>query len=53
MSDFKYLGFVLNESDTYDAKYHRKVASRRKVAGTIRSLINVRGLQLESARVLH
>ena len=31
----------------------RKVASGRKVVGTIRSLINDRGLQLEYSRVLH
>ena len=31
----------------------RKVASERKVAGFIRSLVNSRGLQLECARVLH
>ena len=29
------------------------VASRRKVAGDIRSLVNARGLQLECGRVLH
>ena len=31
----------------------RKVASRRRVRGAIRSLVNARDLQLESARVLH
>ena len=29
------------------------MASKRRVAGTIRSLVNARGLQLDCARVLH
>ena len=32
---------------------HRKVESGRRVAGAIRSLVNVRNLQLECASVLH
>ena len=32
-------------------EYHRKVVNRRKVAGTIRTLVNDRGLQLECAKV--
>ena len=35
------------------AEYSRKVASGRKVAGAIRSLVNSRDLKLECARVLH
>ena len=31
----------------------RKVASERRVAGAIRSLVNARSLQLQCARVLH
>ena len=31
----------------------RKVANERIVAGAMRSLVNVRGLHLERARVLH
>ena len=31
----------------------RKVVSERRVADVIRSLVNPRGLQLQSARVLH
>ena len=31
----------------------RKVANGRKVASVIRSLVNVKGLQLECARVLY
>ena len=53
MSEFKYLGCVLDESSTDDAKCRRKVAGRRKVACAIRSLVNPRGLQPECARVLH
>ena len=34
------------------AECSRKVASGWRVAGTIRSLVNVRGLQIECARVL-
>ena len=34
-------------------KCSRKVASRRRVAGAILSLVNARDLQLECARVLH
>ena len=51
--EFKYLGYVLDESGTDDAECHKKVVSRRRVAGSIRSLVNATGLQLESARVLH
>ena len=32
---------------------HRKVASGKRVAGVIRSLVNARYLQLDCARVLH
>ena len=46
VSEFKYLGCILDESGTYGAKCSRKVASRRRVAGAIRSLINPRDLQL-------
>ena len=45
--EFKYLGCVLDESGTDGAKCSRKVASGRRVAGTIRSLVNARNLQLE------
>ena len=46
MSEFKY-------SDTDDAECRRKVANGRSVAGTIRYLVNAKGLQLECAKVLH
>ena len=52
VSEFKYLECVLDEG-TDKAECHRKVASRRRVAGAFRSLVNGRGLQLECARVLH
>ena len=53
VSQFKYFGCGFDESGADDAECCWKVASDRKVAGTIRSLVNVRGLQLECARVLH
>ena len=53
VSEFKYLGCVLDESSTDEAECHRKVESGRRVAGAIRSLVNARGLQFECARVFH
>ena len=47
VSEFKYLGYIMDESGT------DKAVSRRKVGGVIRSLVNARSLQLECARVLH
>ena len=41
-----------DESGTDEAECSRKVASGRRVAGTIRSLVNARGLQLECGKVL-
>ena len=43
----------MDESGTDEAECSRKVASGKIVAGAIRSLVNVRSLQLEHARVLH
>ena len=53
VSEFKYLGCVLEESVTDDAEFSKKVASGRRVAGAIWSLVNAGSLQLECARVLH
>ena len=53
VSEFKYLGCVLDELDTDGAVCSRKVTSGRRVAGAIRSLVNARNLQLECARILH
>ena len=47
VSEFKYIGCVLDESGTDGAECSRKVASRRRVAGAIRSLVNAKDLQLE------
>ena len=44
VSEFKYLGCVLDESGTDGAECSRKVASGRRVAGAIRSLVNARDL---------
>ena len=49
VSEFKYLRCVLDESGTDGAECSRKVASGRRVAGAIRSLVNARDLQLECA----
>ena len=48
VSEFTYLGYVLDESGTDEAVHHR-----RGVAGAIRSLVNARGLQLKHARDSH
>ena len=36
-----------------EAGCNRKVASGRRVAGAVRSLVDARGLKVECARVLH
>ena len=53
VSKFKYLGCVLDESGADGAECSRKVASGRRMADTIRYLVNARNLQTECARVLH
>ena len=53
VSEFKYLGCVLNVLGTYEAECSRDVASGRRVADVIRSLVNARNLQFECARALH
>ena len=53
ISEFKYLGCVLGDAATDGAECRRRVASGRKVAYAIRSLVNARDLQLRYARVLH
>ena len=40
MSELETLGWVLDESDTYEKECRRKVVSGRQVAGDIRSLVN-------------
>ena len=47
------MGYVLDELGTDEAECSRKVASGRRVAGAISSLVNARSLQLECTRVLH
>ena len=51
VSEFKYLGCVFEESGTDGAERIRKVASGRRVAGAVRSLVNAKDLQLEFARL--
>ena len=53
VSEFKYLGCILDKSGTDGAQYSRKVASGRRVTDAIRSLVNGTDLQLQYARVLH
>ena len=43
----------MDESGTDEAVCCKKVASGRRVADAIRSLVNVRSLQFECAWVLH
>ena len=45
--EFKYLGCVLDELGTDGVECSRKVASGRRAAGAIRSLVNARDLQLQ------
>ena len=42
VSEFKYLGCILNESGTDGAECSKKVASGRRVEGSIRFLVNAR-----------
>ena len=53
VSELKYLGCVLDESVTDGEECSKVVASVRRVAGVIRSLVNPMDIQLECARVLH
>ena len=53
LSEFKYLGYDLDELGTGEAVCCRKLTSGRRVAGAIRFLGNARDLQLECGRVLH
>ena len=53
VSECKYLRCVLDESGKDGAEYSRNMASGRRLAGAIRSLVNAVDLQLECARVLH
>ena len=53
VSEFKYMGCVLDESGTGEVDCSRKVESGMRVAGAIRSLVNAMSLQLECATVLH
>ena len=43
----------MDESGTDGTECSRKVASGRRIASAIRSLVNARDLQLECARVLY
>ena len=43
-SEFKYMGYVLDELGSDKAEYRRKVESGRRVAGASRSMVNARSL---------
>ena len=47
-SKLKYMRCVLNEAGTDMAECNRKVASGRRMAGAIMSLVNARDFQIES-----
>ena len=53
VSELKYLKYALDVLGTDEAECSRKVASGRRVPCAIRSLVNVRSLQLRCSRVLH
>ena len=44
ISEFKYLGCVLNEADTDGTECSRKMVSGKRVADAIRSLVNAKDL---------
>ena len=44
VSEFKYLGCVLEKAGTDGTEYSRELASGRRVAGAIRSLVNTKVL---------
>ena len=46
VSELKYFGCVLDEAGTDGAECSRKVASGKRVAGVIRSLVNARDLKI-------
>ena len=47
VSEFKYLGCILEKSGTAGAECSRKVVSGRRVAGVISSLLNAKDLKIE------
>ena len=52
VSEFKYLGCVLEESSRDEEGCRRNLANGRRAAGVIRSLVNARGLRLQCTRVV-
>jgi hypothetical protein len=53
VSEFKYLGYMLDEKGLDDVECGRKVSNGRKVSGAIKLMVNVKGLSLKCAKVLH
>ena len=53
LSDFAYLGCVLDELNADNTDCHRKIVSGREVTGAIRSPVKSRSRQLQCTWVLH
>ena len=53
VSEFNYLGYMLDEAGVDGTECRMKVSSGRKVGSPIRSLVNARSLQIEGVRMLH
>ena len=53
VSEFKYLGCVLDKSSANGAKCSSKGSNGKRIEGPIRILVNARDLQHEHVRVLH
>ena len=53
VTEFKYLGYMLNEKGMNDTEYGKKVTSGKKVAGAIKPLVNAKRLSCEHNRVLN
>ena len=51
VSEFKYLGCILDKSGINVAECSRKVVNGKRDASAIKSLVNARSLQLKCARV--
>src|SRR5678816_1841837 len=51
VSEFKYLGYMLDKKGTDDGECSKKVVNGRKVARAIKSLVDVKGLIVECARI--
>ena len=53
VSEFKYLGYMIEKKGKDDVECSRKVSNGRRVAGAIKSLVNAKNLSLKCTRRLH